>query len=376
MDYMFDITIIGGGVVGLAIAAALADDSREICLLEKYDSFGRETSSRNSEVVHSGLYYKPGSLKANLCLKGQQMLFDICSEYPVPVRKVGKLVVACVEEEIPTMERILKNAEESGATGMQVFDAEAIAKLEPHVKAVAAIWCPKTAIIDSHQLMRHFEQQASNGGAILSYNSEVKTIEKLARGYRVIFDEKGEENELTTRILINSAGLGCENIARLTGIDTTAAGYTLHPCKGEYFAVTGTGGKTVSRLIYPLPPADGRSVGLHVTPDMQGRIRLGPSAEYVDTLNYDVNPEHRGFFFQEASRYLPFVTEEGLMPDMAGIRPKLMRPGDLFRDFVIRNEADKGHPDLVNLIGIESPGLTASPAIAEMVRDIIKEMDA
>jgi L-2-hydroxyglutarate oxidase LhgO len=376
MENAFDIVIIGGGIVGLAIAARLAKPERDVCLLERHDAFGRETSSRNSEVLHSGLYYQPGSLKARLCLEGQDAVYRICAEYPVPMRRVGKLVVACEEDEIPGIEKIHRNAVASGVEGLEIVDQAHIRRVEPHVRAVAAIWCPKTGIVDSHQLMRHFEQRATDGGAILSYHSNVVGLERVPTGWRVVFEESGARNELTTRLLINSAGLGAERIAQMAGINTVAAGYVLKPCKGEYFAVSGTGGKSATRLIYPLPPTDMRSIGLHATPDMQGRLRLGPSAEYIpmEEINYDVHPAHRDMFYEEGRRYLPFITREGLTPDMAGVRPKLKGPTDPFRDFEIHHEADKGCPGLVNLIGIESPGLTASPAIAGYVEEIVGQI--
>lgn len=367
-----DIAIIGAGVVGLALAAELATESREVCVLEKWDCFGRETSSRNSEVIHSGLYYEPQSLKARLCVEGNRLLYAACREWSVEVKPVGKFVVACEEAEVPRLEAIYENGQRSGAEGLEMWDQPAIQKKCPSIHAVRAIWAPQTGIFDSHQFMAALERQAEEKGALFAYQSEVVAVEKRAGGFRLLFQEEGHQEELESPVLINAAGLGAEAIAQMVGIDTGTAGYTLHPCKGEYFTVHPAGGRQIEQLVYPLPPLDGASVGLHLTPDMGGRLRLGPSAFYVDELDYSVNPASRRHFYEAARKYLPFLEEEQLEPDMAGIRPKLKGPGEPFRDFEMHHEKERDLPGLINLIGIESPGLTASLAIARHIRELMQ----
>ncbi len=367
-----DITIIGAGVVGLAIAAELATSGKEIVVVERHDRFGRETSSRNSEVIHAGIYYPKGSVRARLCVEGRRRLYEICEREGIPHRKVGKLIIALEESHLPVLERLQRKGEENGVEGLRLVSREEVHRLEPHVFARGGLLSPETGIIDSHRLMAHLEHRASSG-ATFAYNCEAVSLEKTAEGYRVgIREPDGASYDFLSRLVINAAGLGAEAVARLAGIDTASAGYAIHPCKGEYFRVAGAGAKVPRRLVYP-PPTE-ISLGLHTVIDLGGGMKIGPNAFYVDSLGYDVDESHRAEFFAKARGYLPWLKEEDLVPDMSGIRPKLFRKGEPERDFVIQEESDRGLPGLIDLIGIESPGLTAAPAIARQVAGLAKEL--
>ncbi|MFC1952442.1 NAD(P)/FAD-dependent oxidoreductase [Chloroflexota bacterium] len=375
MSYTADITIIGAGVVGLAIAEQVAREDREVYVLEKNERFGQETSSRNSEVIHSGMYNREGSLKAKMCVAGNRMLHDLCEKRGIGHSRLGKLTVATSDEEIGELQTLLKRGQANGVEGLRMLSRREIKGLEPNVEAVAAILSPSTSIVDSHALMRYFVTKAGDKGAQVAYQSKVIGIEKVVDAYKVTVEDSSGNSSFLTRALINCAGLHCDKVAELTGIDVARAGYRLHYCKGEYFSVSNNKNMLVKRLIYPIP--SDKSAGermIHTTLDMEGRMRLGPSMYYVDSIDYTIDNQHKQFFYNSARKFLPFIEYDDLEPEMAGIRPKLQPPGGDFRDFVIKDESDKGLPGFINLIGIESPGLTASPAIAEYVWILIKEM--
>ena len=373
MQFKSDITIIGAGVVGLAIAAQVAGQRKAVYLLEKNEGFGQETSSRHSGVIHSGIYYPAGSLKAKLCVEGNRLLYELCQKHGIGYKKLGKLIIASGDEETAQLQELKEKGKVNGAGGLRIISRSELKKLEPNVEGVAALLSPSTGIIDSHALMEYFVARAKDGGAEVAYNKEVVGIEKLGNGYKVTVDE-GDTGEFSfeTRILINCAGLYCDKIAELAGINIARAGYRLHYCKGEYFSVGGGKSKLVKRLIYPVPELKGTGLGVHVTLDLEGRMRLGPNTEYVDGIDYTVDSRHKQTFYNSAKKMLPFIEYEDLEPEMAGIRPKLQGPGEDVKDFVIRDEIDKGLPGLINLIGIESPGLTSSPAIGRYVASMVK----
>jgi len=372
MTYKVDITIIGAGVVGLAIAAQVASEDREVYVLEKNETFGLETSSRHSGVIHSGIYYPEGSLKAKMCVAGNTMLYELGERFGIGHRRLEKLIVATSDEETGELQTLWQRGQGNGVKGLRILSKQEMKKLEPNVEGVAAILSPSTGIIDSYALMKRFIAKAKDGGAQVAYQAKVVAIEKVADGYKVTVEDGTGEFFFTTRILINCAGLHCDKVAELAGIDIAKAGYKLHYCKGEYFSV-GSGKSTlVKRLIYPVPPPEVTGVGIHATFDLEGRMRLGPSIEYVDSIDYAVDNQHKQLFYDAARRFLPWIEYDDLEPEMAGIRPKLQEPGAEIKDFVIRDESDKGLVRLINLIGIESPGLTASPAIAEYVASLVK----
>jgi L-2-hydroxyglutarate oxidase LhgO len=367
-----DIIVIGAGVVGLAIGAALADKDKEMYILEKEEVYGQGTSSRNSEVIHAGIYYPSNTLKADLCVKANPMIYDICEKHKVPYKRCGKLIVANGEAEIKQLEGIIKHATSIGARDLEMIDKDRVHELEPNVKADAAILSPTTGIVDAHGLMDHFYREArSNAGSDpVVLDTEVTGIKKIKDSYIVKMISGGEPFEIQSHVVINSAGLYADKIAAMAGIDIDKEGYRIHWSKGEYFSLTGK--PPALMLVYPPPPQDAASLGIHSVPDLTGRLKFGPNAFYVDEINYAVESEKEPFW-RDVVKYFPTVKLEDLHPEMSGIRAKLQGPGDPVRDFIIRHEEDKGLPGFFNLVGIESPGLTSSPAIAEMVESMVKE---
>ncbi|MDD4877345.1 MAG: NAD(P)/FAD-dependent oxidoreductase [Dehalococcoidales bacterium] len=374
MSDMADITIIGAGVVGLAVAAQIASKDKDIYVLEKNERFGMETSSRHSEVIHSGIYYPQGSLKAKTCLAGNRILYDLCKKHGIGYKRLGKLIVAIRNEEVKELYTLLEKGKRNGINDLRLLSKQEINELEPNVEGIAAILSPSTGIIDSHALMQHFITQAMYESTQIIYQTKVIGIEKITDGYKVTVEDSTGISNFNTRILINCAGLYCDEVAELAGIDITKAGYRLHYCKGEFFSVTSNKSKLVERLIYPVPPPQVTGVGIHITFDLEGRMRLGPSIQYVYNIDYSVSNQNKQLFYDSVKTFLPFIEYDDLEPEMAGIRPKLQGPGEDIKDFIIRDESDKGLPGFINLIGIESPGLTASPAIAVYVSQLIEEL--
>ncbi|MFH1361992.1 MAG: NAD(P)/FAD-dependent oxidoreductase [bacterium] len=363
-----DITIIGAGVVGLAIAAGLADKNKSIFVLERHSAFGQETSSRNSEVIHAGIYYPKGSLKAKLCVEGNKLLYELCAANNIPHKKTTKIIVASNEKETNELEGLYLKGRDNGVLGLKLITKDELRQLEPEVAGVAALYSSETGIIDSHALMKYFADKAKGAGVEISYASTVRGIKKHEAGYEVIVgDEDGFS--FVSEIVINCAGLESDRVAKMIGIND----YELKLCKGDYFSVGGGKNKLVERLVYPIPHANTVGLGVHATLNLQGELRLGPDATYIDraSLNYDIDPAKSKEFYQAAKKLLPFVELSDLSPDTAGIRPKLQGEGDPVKDFVICDEKEKGFPGFINLIGIESPGLTASPAIAKMVKELV-----
>jgi L-2-hydroxyglutarate oxidase LhgO len=368
------ITIIGAGVIGLAVASQLAGKYGEVYILEKNDKFGQETSSRSSETIHAGIYYPEGSLKAELCIAGYNLLYELCQKYGIPHRKTGKLIVATRDDDISQLEVLLDQGKRNGARDLAILSRKEIKTLEPNVEAIAAISSPSSGIVNSYALMKYFFNKAKERGAEIAYKSNAIGIERLSEGYRVMVENGSGVYPFKTEILINCGGLYSDSIAHLAGIDIEQAGYKLNYCKGEYFSVSGITSGLVTRLIYPVPEAGAGGTGIHTVQDVEGRMRLGPNARYVSEIDYKVDESQRGAFYDSVKSFLPFLEHDDLEPETACIRPKLAGPGEGFRDFVITHEQDKGLPGLINLIGIESPGLTCSPAIAQYVEGLVKEI--
>ncbi len=370
-----DSVIIGGGVVGLAVAAELARrfPGRSIALLERNATCGQETSSRSSEVIHAGIYYEGGSLRARLCVEGKNLLYHFCRRWDIPHRRIGKLIVAKSPDEAATLDGLMNCGRLNGVDDLELLDRRQVKALEPHVEAISAVWSPSTGIIDSHALTARLAWCAAEQGATVACRHEVTGIDKAAGGYDVRFlCPDSTQDLLRCSWVVNCAGLGAESIAACAGIDSAAAGYRLYYCKGEYFRIPPSKGRLVEHLVYPPPYKDLLGLGIHVTKSLDGMTKLGPNAFYVDGLDYDVDPGHAREFYNGVQDYLPFLSCDDLQPDTAGIRPKLQAPGTPARDFVIRHEADKGLPGFINLIGIESPGLTSCLAIGNMVADMIE----
>jgi L-2-hydroxyglutarate oxidase LhgO len=368
-----DVVVVGAGVVGLAIGAAVASEERETYILEKEEVYGQGTSSRNSEVIHAGIYYPKDSLKAELCVEANPMIYEICERHRIPYKRCGKIIVANGEAEIKQLEGIIRHATECGARNLEMLDADGVHRLEPGVRADAAIYSPTTGILDAHGLMDHFRGEARRraGSDPLVLDTMVTGIEHVEDSYAVSMVSGGEPFQVTADVVINAAGLYADRVAAMTGIDVDEAGYRIHWSKGEYFSLTGK--PPAQMLVYPPPPLDAASLGIHSVPDLTGRLRFGPNAFYVDEINYAVESDKTPFW-RDVVRYFPSVRPEDLHPDMAGIRAKLQGPGDPVRDFVIRHEEDRGLPGFIDLVGIESPGLTCSPAIAEMVAGMVDEI--
>lgn len=373
MSEPVDITIVGAGVVGLAVAARVADEKRKVFVLEKNASFGQETSSRNSQVIHAGLYYPPGSLKARTCVEGNRMLYEICRKNGIPHQNLTKIIVATENTEFEHLAELQERGAQNGVAGLQLLGRAELSGIEPNVRGVAALLVPSTGIIDVHGLMQYFLQKAKQRGAEIVFKTTVTGINKANSGYFVEVQDAQGNFTFLTRVLINCAGLHADWIAALAGIDPEKAGYRLHYCKGEYFSVRGPGSRLVSRLVYPVPAPEAAGLGIHVTLDLDGRMRLGPGTEYIEQIDYRVNEKNKLLFYAGAKKFLPALELAELEPEMVGIRPKLQGPGEPQKDFVIRHEADRGLPGLINLIGIESPGLTASPAIASLVGEMVEQ---
>lgn len=366
--------IVGGGVVGLAVAAELTRRNRKlsVALLERHDRFGQETSSRNSEVIHAGIYYPEHSLKARLCVEGKHLLYRFCERQEIPHRRLGKLIIARNPEEACLLEPIVKNAEKNGVTDLKILDPRQVSRMEPHLEATAAIWSPSTGIIDSYRLMACLEYLAKQNGAWPAYRHQVTGLQPHDHGFEVQFiNPQGKPDSIRCRWLINCAGLYAGQVASWMGIDIEAAGYKIFPCKGEYYSLPYSKAGLVSRLVYSTPLKDSPGLGVHVTKTLDGRLRLGPNAIYVKEFDYRVDPAHAPLFYREAKHLLPFLELSDLEPEMAGIRPKLQGPGEPFRDFVVRHEVDRGLPGAINLIGIESPGLTACLSLAQTVAGLM-----
>jgi len=369
-----DVAVVGAGLVGLACARELASRGREVILLERHERFGVETSSRNSEVVHAGIYYPPGSLKATLCAEGNPALYAWCASHDVPHRRTGKVIVAAAAEEEPKLAEILARAEASGVRSLVPLSAAEVRRLEPHVTATAGLWSPDTGIVDSHVLMASLLAEAEARGAMVAWRHQLTAAAREKDRYVLVArDESGEETVFAARQVVNAAGLDADRVAALPGLDIAGCGYELCFARGHYFRVHARKSHLATHLIYPTPVQGG--LGIHVTLDMAGSLRLGPDVEWLDhrRQEYPVDPALAPRFHAAVSRYLEGLALDDLAPDQSGIRAKLQRPGEAFRDFVVAEEGTRGLPGWVNLVGIESPGLTCALPIAARAADLLQE---
>lgn len=366
-----DIVIIGAGVIGLAIASELA--TGETLILERNDRWGEETSSRNSGVLHAGIYYEPGSLKARFCVEGNCRIYELARQHGIDHIRTEKLVVANDADDIAELTRLLQQGTDNGVEQLQLIEEPEISRLEPDVSARYALHIPSTGVIDQIQLMRTFLSIAQRRGAQLVCHTRVVDLKRAGEGWKVSCESAGEPFAVTARLVINCSGLHADATARLAGIDTDAAGYRQYYSKGEYASVLNHPPRRVNRLVYPLPDRARNSLGIHYGFDTRGSMFLGPNAHYVDQIDYSFDESHM-MEFEEAGWYFPWIQKEDLAPRDAGVRPKLSGPGQKPRDFVIRHEADRGLSGLINLVGIDSPGLTSSPAIAKYVAEMAREI--
>jgi len=371
----FDTCVVGAGVVGLAITRQLSlsrSAPGDILLMEQHSSPGQETSSRNSEVIHAGLYYPPGSLKAKYCVEGRERLYSFCAQYQVPHKRLGKYIVAG-KDELPQLQALLENAHLNGVSNLVYVDKHDLQRAEPQVMADHALFSPDSGIIDSQALMQTLLHQAESNGTCFAPYSRIVAVEPQTSGFLMTAlcgaPRRQETYQFTCRQLVNSAGLNAQTLAAgIKGLDAASIP-PLYLCKGSYFSLRGK--SPFSHLIYPLPEKNQHGLGVHATLDMSGQVRFGPDVEYTQTLDYTVNSDKRQIFCGAIQRYFPGVKPEDLQADYAGMRPKLQAPDGTFKDFVIQDGSQLGLAGLIQLFGIESPGLTASLAIARAVDDLL-----
>lgn len=363
-----DCLVIGAGVVGLAVARALAQAGRDVLVLEAESAFGTVTSARNSEVIHAGLYYPNGSRRARLCVRGKSLLYGYCNTHGVPHRRCGKLIVATDEAELAAVDELARRAPANGVHDLQRLDPDATRALEPALRCRGALLSPSTGIIDSHALMLALLGDAERSGAVLATRAPVKRARVTDAGLAVEVGGEAPVTLLAQRV-VNSAGLGAPALARaFEGLDPRHIPCE-HLAKGCYFNLAGR--TPFKRLIYPAPGAAGH-LGVHLNLDLAGQARFGPSFRWVDTIDYRVDPAEADGLYAEVRRYWPSLPDGALLPGYAGMRPKISGPDEPPADFRIDGPPEHGLPGLVNLFGIESPGLTASLAIAEEVAALLR----
>lgn len=379
----FDISIIGGGVIGLAVARTLSVDQRfankSIVILEQEAQFGQHISSRNSEVIHAGIYYPEDSLKARLCVRGKALLYDYCQKHDIAHKRCGKLIVAS-DKECDALLALQQQALRNGVSDLVLLTAADVRQREPDIKCDMALFSPSSGIVDSHQLMATLLHESEAAGALFARQTRVSGIEFTGKEFlidTVNTAESGAENyRFASAAIVNCAGLFADKVlAMFEGADQSRLSTTqrpaIHFCKGDYFSYTG--GARLNHLVYPMPEANTVGLGIHATIDLGGGIRFGPDTEYVESLDYDIDARKKTTFANAIRRYLPSIKEDDLQPAYSGIRPKLSAAGEAARDFVLLNDAGDElgteNSRVIHLMGIESPGLTSSLALAEMLAD-------
>lgn len=358
-----DAAVIGAGVIGLAVARALARAGRSVVILEREGAIGTGVSARSSEVIHAGLYYPPGSLKERLCIEGRRQLYAFCESHHVPHRRCGKLVIAAREDQVIALEAMHSHAARAGVENARLLSHAEARELEPALDCAAALHSPETGIVDSHALMLALLGAAEDHGAVLARGARVERIARRRDGWRILTHDAA----LDAAIVVNAAGLGAQDVACCIEGLTARQIPALHRAKGSYWSYAGR--VPFSHLVYPLPEPGG--LGTHLTLDLGGQARFGPDVEWVEDEDYTVDPARKPCFVEAARAIWPGLDPDRLKPAYAGIRPKLSGPGEPAADFVIAGEESHGLPGLVNLFGIESPGLTASLAIGEHVARLL-----
>ena len=353
-----DCVVIGAGVVGLACASRLAESGLDVLVLEQHTLIGSETSSRNSEVIHAGIYYPTGSAKAALCVEGKERLYAYCAEYHIPHHRCGKILVASNQDQLSVLEGYQRQATANGAGELEWLDRNQLRKLEPMVLGTAALLSPTTGIIDSHAYMLSLQGRLEAAGGMIAFGSRVSKIEVTPGDLTLMVDGQ----PIACRRLLNCAGLG----APLLAADTDPQAPSGHYARGHYFSYSGQA--PFSRLVYPVAEPGG--LGVHVTIDLAGQVKFGPDVEWCETIDYQFDVSRKEAFVEAIRHYFPDLEEDRLQPDYVGVRPKISGPGEPAADFRIDGPARHGVAGVVNLLGIESPGLTASLAIAERVWQI------
>lgn len=369
-----DVIVVGAGVVGLAIAARMSKHYQHVILVDQNTLIGEETSSRNSEVIHAGIYYPKDSLKALLCVRGKALLYEYCQDRKIPHQAIGKLIVATQQDELDTLNSTKEKAAANDVLDLEPKSHHQLKRISPELNAVEALYSPSTGIIDSHAFMQSLLGDLEREGGMFIGQTRCEHIIQTNHGFEVSFTSQGESITLNAPIVINSAGLGAQTLA--TKIDNMPKAHIppLHLCRGHYFSYAGK--NPFSQLIYPLPEKSGAGLGIHATLDLSNQLKFGPDTQYLNKgIDYQFDPHQidalKQKFTTAIQRYWPTMEPEKLHPAYIGIRPKLQGPDDEFKDFVIQNGSEFGLNGLINLYGIESPGLTSSLAIAEYVADFV-----
>jgi L-2-hydroxyglutarate oxidase LhgO len=363
MDHI-DCAVIGAGVVGLAVARSLALRGRDTIVLEAADAIGTITSSRNSGVIHAGMYYPTGSLKARLCVAGRELLYEFCGARGVAINRCGKLIVAASDAQVSKLTAIEATARANGVEGLQVLESREALRLEPQLNCVAALWSPATGIVDCHGFMTALTGDFENAGGTVVLKSPVRRAYRGSKGIRLRVGSPAT-HDIDATLVVNCAGLDAQLVAqRFEGLNHETIPKLFY-AKGNYFAVKGR--VPFRRLIYPTPEDGG--LGVHLTLDLAGRARFGPDVEWIERIDYRVDPARAESFYAAIRTYWPTLPEGALRPDYSGIRPKMLGPGSPAQDFIIQGPEVHGVHGLVNLYGIESPGLTAALAIGEYVAE-------
>jgi len=368
MSERVEAVVIGAGIVGLACAYELCRRLDSVVIIEREVGPGREISSRNSGVIHAGIYYPSDSLKTKLCIEGNRRLYEWCEAHEVPHRRTGKLIVATSAEDEQRLLTIARHAKEVGAGELRLMSGSEASEQEPELRCELALHSPTSGVVDVHEFIASLVREIKEADGVVVYHTAVDEIRKAEDGWIIqTTDTVGNQAELHTRRIVNAAGLSALEVAAKSGLPDEQRPWRLYPCKGSYFALGAGAPPTRNSLIYPLP--EGGGLGVHITADISGARRAGPDAEFIDTIDYSVDESRAGRFAKAVARYLPAIRPEHLTPDYSGIRPKLVGPGGGFADFVIANPASQ--PGMVHLIGIESPGLTAALAIGAHVSGVI-----
>lgn len=364
-----DSIVLGAGVVGLAIARELALAGHEVLVVEAAEGIGTGTSARNSEVIHAGIYYPQNSLKARLCVEGKQLLYQYCAERGIAHKRLGKLIVSANPEQTKHLADIARLAQLNGVDDLYQIDAAEAVRMEPALVCDAALVSPSTGIVDSHGLMLALQGDAENAGAQCVFMTPFREGRVLENGEFLLSFDGAEAMDLTARQVVNATGLSAPAVARKLAGQPEAHIPPAYYCKGSYFTLSGR--SPFSRLIYPMPNNAG--LGVHLTVDLGGQAKFGPDTEWVDGENYDIDPRRADAFYAAVRQYWPDLPDNALQPGYTGIRPKIVGPGEAAADFVIAGPATHGVRGLLNLFGIESPGLTASLAIAREARAALEQ---
>jgi L-2-hydroxyglutarate oxidase LhgO len=363
-----DCIVIGAGVIGLAVARALAQGGREVIVLERERQFGMHTSSRNSEVIHAGIHYEPGSLKARMCVAGRSLLYRYCAERGIPHRRCGKFTVAGSEEEVAALENIAATARANGVMDLEWLSEREALRAEPQLQCVRALSSPSTGIIDSHSLMLSLLADAEARGAAIAYGTAVTAMRATPAGIEIAVNEE-DAPVARARVVINCAGLWADQVASCIEGFPPQHIPKIRYAKGSYFSLSGP--SPFSRLVYPVPRSGGH-LGIHMTLDLGHAARFGPDSEWIERIDYSVDSARVGLFAEAIRRYWPGLDAARLLPAYAGIRPKISGPGEASRDFCISGPSSHGVRGIVNLFGMESPGLTSSLALGETIATMIE----